>query len=95
MDVLTAADAGMIERSDEDHLEYATARDRIVCTSNQGDFYRIHTQWLTAGRSHAGIICAPQQRYSVGEQMRRLLRLAAAHSTESMRDRMEFLSAWG
>ena len=95
MDALTAVDAGMVERLDEDHLEYATARDRIVCTSNQGDFDRTHTQWLTAGRSHAGIICARQQRYSVGEQMRRLLRLAAAHSTESMRDHLEFLSPCG
>ena len=31
---------------------------------------------------------------SVGEQMRRLLRLIAARSAEDMRNHIEFLSAW-
>lgn len=42
----------------------------------------------------AGIILANQQQYSVGEQMRRILRLIAAKSAEEMRDWVEFLSAW-
>ena len=46
------------------------------------------------GRSHAGLILAQQQRYPVGDQMRRLLRLVAAKSAEQMRNRIEFLSAW-
>jgi hypothetical protein len=35
-----------------------------------------------------------QQRYSVGEQMRRLLRLIDTLTAEEMRNRIEFLSAW-
>ena len=35
-----------------------------------------------------------QQRYSVGEQMRRLLRLISSLTAEEMRNRIEFLSAW-
>jgi hypothetical protein len=35
-----------------------------------------------------------QQRYSVGEQMRRLLRLIKTLTAEEMRNRIEFLSAW-
>ncbi len=31
--------------------------------------------WIAAGRQHAGIILAFQQRYSIGEQLRRLLHL--------------------
>jgi hypothetical protein len=46
------------------------------------------------GRSHAGLILAQQQRYPVGDQVRRLLRLVAAKSAEQMRNRIEFLSAW-
>jgi hypothetical protein len=49
---------------------------------------------MQAGESHAGIILAVQQRYSVGEQMRRLLRLIDTLTAEEMRDRIEFLSAW-
>jgi len=94
VDVLTAVEAGMIERKDEEHLEYATVQGRVLYTFNVGDFYRLHTAFLKQGKSHAGIILARQQRYPVGEQMRRLLKLIAAKSAEEMRNRVEFLSAW-
>lgn len=94
VDVLTALDSGMIERSDEDHLEYATKEGRVLYSFNVGDFYRLHQEYLAEGKSHAGIILARQQRYMVGEQMRRLLKLIAAKSAEKMKNRVEFLSAW-
>jgi hypothetical protein len=43
-------------------------------------------------REHAGLILTPQQRYPVGEQARRVLRLLAALSAEKMRNRLEFLA---
>ena len=94
VDVLTALEAGMIERSDEEHLDYATAQSRVLYSFNVGDFYRLHTAYITQGKSHAGIILARQQRYSVGEQMRRLLKLIATKSAEQMKDQVEFLSSW-
>ncbi|MEH1936351.1 MAG: hypothetical protein V7L14_22145 [Nostoc sp.] len=36
-----------------------------------------------------------QQGYSVGEQMRRLLKLIAAKPAENMQNQVEFLSSWG
>jgi hypothetical protein len=42
-----------------------------------------------------GIIVAPQQRYSVGEELRRLMRLIGGVTAEEMRERIEFLSGWG
>lgn len=95
VDVTTALDEGMIDREDEEHLDYATAQGRVLYSFNVGDFYDLHTAYLTPGKSHAGMILAQQQRYSVGEQMRRLLKLMAAKSAEDMRDQVEFLSAWG
>jgi hypothetical protein len=92
---MTAHESGMDARPDEEHLAYATAQGRVVFTANQGDFCRLHGSFLAQGTSHAGIIVVPQQRYSVGEQVRRLLRLLDTHSAESMRDRVEFLSACG
>lgn len=94
VDVITALDAQMIERSDADHLAYATQAGRVLCSANVGDFYRLHGELLAQGQSHAGIILIPQK-YSVGEQMRRLLRLIAVRSAEDMRNRVEFLGAWG
>ncbi len=94
-DVTTAAEAGMIERADEDHLAHAAASGRVLLSANVGDFYRIHTVWLAAERSHAGIVIAQQRRYSVGELLRRIANLMASHTAEAMVNRVEFLSAWG
>jgi len=46
-------------------------------------------------KAHTGIVLAPQQQYSVGEYMRRLLKLMAHLTAEEMQNRLEFLSAWG
>ena len=94
VDVLTALEAGMIERSDEEHLEYAAKEGRVLYSFNVKDFYRLHQEYLARGRSHAGIILARQQHYSVGKEIRRLLKLVATRSAEEMRNRVEFLSAW-
>lgn len=68
VDVVTAEEAGMIEQDDEQHLAYATEQGRVLCSFNIRDFHQLHTVYLTQERSHAGMILAPQQRYSVGEQ---------------------------
>lgn len=91
VDVLTAHEADMIERQDADHLTYATGRGRVLYSFNVADYCRLQAK----GQAHAGLILAQQQRYSVGEQMRRLLRLVGAKSTEDMVNRVEFLSRWG
>ena len=93
--MLTALEAGMIERDDAEHLTYAIAQGRSLFSFNVQDFYRIHADFLTEGKSHGGIILARQQVYSVGELMRRLLRLISARSAEEMENKIEFLSAWG
>lgn len=95
VDVTTATEAGLRHRPDPEHLAYAAVQGRAIYSFNTGDYYALHTAYLTQGISHAGIILARQQRYSVGEQMRRLLRLIHTISAEEMRDRVEFLSAWG
>lgn len=94
IDVLTASEAGMIGRSDEGHLKWAADQGRVLYTFNIGDFYRIHREYLAQGQSHAGIILARQQRYSVGEQTRRLLKLIATRSADEMKNQVEFLNAW-
>lgn len=91
VDVITAADAGMLGRSDADHLDYATSQGRVLFSFNRGDFYRLHTTYLTEGKSHTGIILASQQRYSIGEQMRQLLELIATKSAKEMLNNVEFL----
>lgn len=95
VDVTTALVEDMIERSDAEHLAYAAQQGRTLFSFNVGDFYQLHTAYLTQRESHAGIILSPQQRYPVGEQMRRLLKLIATKSAEEIEDTVEFLSTWG
>jgi Domain of unknown function (DUF5615) len=93
--VVTALDAGLTEKPDEEQLVFATEHECVLYTFNVSDFYRLHTQWLSTGREHAGIILAPQQRFSVGEQLRRLLHLRAGATSATMRNQAKFLSNWG
>ena len=93
VDVVTTLEVGMDGRADEEHLQYAAEQGRVLCSFNQADFSRLHKEWLLSGKSHAGIILAIQQRYSAGEQMRRLLNLIANKTAEDMINRIEFLRA--
>jgi hypothetical protein len=65
VDVLTAAEADMINRQDEDHLIAASAAARVLFTYNTSDYCALHQYWMNLERPHAGIIVAPQQQYSV------------------------------
>jgi len=91
--VISPLEAGMAGRTDAQQLEWAAAAGRALYSFNCGDFYGLHTAWLREGRCHSGIILS-RQGLSVGEQMRRLLRIVAARSAEDMRNQIEFLSAW-
>ncbi|MBI5471598.1 MAG: DUF5615 family PIN-like protein [Ignavibacteriae bacterium] len=94
-DVTTSREMHMNRHSDEEHLNTATQQGRVLFSFNRGDFCRIHKRYALEGKHHTGIIVANQQQYSVGETMRRILHLAAAKTSDDMRDRVEFLSTWG
>ncbi|MEH2247989.1 DUF5615 family PIN-like protein [Nostoc sp.] len=72
-------------------MDYATSLERVLYSFNKGDFYRLHIKYLTEGKSHAGIILASQQRYSIGDQMRQLLQLISIKSAAQMQNNLEFL----
>ena len=94
VDVVTAAEAGMINRSDEEQLAQASVLARVLYGFNVADYCKLHQAWTAQGRVHAGIIVVPQQRYQVGEELRRLMRLIGSVSADQMRNRIEFLSSW-
>ena len=95
VDVATALEEGMIERDDEEHLEFAAKANRALYSFNVADFYYLHGRYLSEGKAHAGLILTRQQQFSVGEQLRRLLRLIAKVPAEEIKNRVEFLGAWG
>ena len=81
VDVLTAIEAGTLGKTDEEQLAWASSSDLALYSFNRRDFYRLHSSWLTTGRPHAGIILSRQE-LSIGEQMRRLLRLIGGLTAE-------------
>jgi len=95
IDVVTALDCAMIGRSDEDHLRHTSSDGRVLYSFNIRDYSSPDAQWDMSGQKHARIILAFQQRYSVGEQMRRLLHLLNRRPSAEMESRLEYLSAWG
>ena len=94
VDVVTAIEARMICRSDEDHLRLASTQGRVLYSFNVRDFQRIHSEWVVHGEEHAGILVAQQRRYSTGDQIRRMVRFIGTISREAMKNRMEFLGNW-
>lgn len=94
VDVVTTLDAGFKEASDEAQLEWAEVNGRVIYTFNAQDFCALHAAFLRAGRGHAGIIVGEQQRFSVGEQLRLLLRIVQSCEPAEMINRIEFLSNW-
>jgi hypothetical protein len=94
VNIVTALECNMIEQSDQAHLDFATAQNCVLYSYNIGDYYHLHTFYLNKGKAHAGIILALQQRYTIGQQIRSLLKLMATLSAQDMRNRLEFLSVW-
>ena len=94
VDEVTALEVDMIERPDQDHLDFSTAQGRVLYSFNVGDLYQLHSTYLEQHKTHTGIVLSRQQHYAVGEQMRRLLKLIASLNAEQMENRVEFLSAW-
>jgi hypothetical protein len=94
VDVMTVADADRLSFSDEDQLIWAAQQARVIYSFNMGDFHQLHSVFLAEAKSHSGIILAPQQRYSIREQLRGLLKLMAEKSAEDMINQLIFLSAY-
>jgi hypothetical protein len=80
INVVTALDEGMQARDDESHLRLASAQGRILVSANTRDFASLHRTWLEQGWSHSGILIIPQQRYSTGEIVRRILRVVSSRA---------------
>lgn len=94
LNVITVVDADMLGRSDEEQLNWSTQQKRVIYSFNIGDFCKLHRDYMVEGKTHAGIILAPQQQYSIGRQLTALLRIVAANSSEDMTNQLIFLNSY-
>jgi predicted nuclease of predicted toxin-antitoxin system len=63
-DVLSAKEANMFGKSDEEQLDFAVSNRRAIVTFNIKDFVLLHQSWLSEGKEHFGIIVSQEIRIS-------------------------------
>jgi len=94
LDVVTVNEIERQTYSDEEQLIWATEQGRVIYSYNRRDFCRLHSEFLQQATNHAGIVLLQQQRYSIGQQLRGVLKLVSAIPAEQMVNQLVFLSAY-
>jgi uncharacterized protein with PIN domain len=86
IDVTTTNDAGLLNASDERHLEFALREGRVIFT-NDADFLRSSA----AGSLHAGIAYCSRTARSIGYIVRHLCLMHDCLAEDDMRGKVEYL----
>ena len=92
VDALTTQEAGNVGLADTNQLIFAAQSGRILFSYNKRDFAKLHYEWMVHKRSHHGIILSDQ--LTVSTVLRRLMRMYFSLTSEDMKNRLEYLSAW-
>ena len=93
--VITPHEVGLLGAEDLEQPRWCAERGRVLISHNVSDFCRHHRDLLRSGETHAALVLVQQQSLSIGERLRRLVKLSGARSTAQMKNRIEFLSHWG
>ena len=90
---VSALDLGMIQRSDEEHLTYASEHNLTLLSYNERDYLNLARKWSLEGRSHAGILISDQfSLRQVGELLRRVLNFLNQVTAEEMINTVRYLA---
>ena len=85
INILAARDAGNLGLSDEEQLNYA-AKNNFVIVTHDDDFLTMAIKY-----DHKGIVYVHQQKYGVGDLIRKLKLLWDVAEQEDFRNHVEFL----
>lgn len=80
IDALSVCEAGMIQASDREQLEYASVRERCLVTRNRDDFLALTIQFFNENRKHCGILIVPHT--LPGYNFSRIAKLIAKHTVK-------------
>jgi len=81
IDALSAHEAGMVEKSDQEQLEFATKEKRCLVTRNRDDFIRLTVWFFNEHRPHYGILIVPHT--IPGDQFSRMASLMKKFSSKN------------
>ena len=84
---ISAKDAGNLGISDEKQLEFAT-KQKAVLVTNDADFLRIVSN---RNPDHWGIVYFEQDRYVIGDVIRKIEELVIILDQNDFKNRIEFL----
>ncbi len=90
IDVLTAFDDGAAELDDDELLQRATERGRVLFSQDRDLLVFAH-DWQRTGREFAGLVYAHQLGITIGQAIRDLELIATVAEPEDMRNVIEFL----
>lgn len=80
IDAVSAHEAGMIQASDCEQLEFASSHNRCMVTRNRNDFIRLTVQFFNDHRPHQDVLIVP---YSYpGDQFNAIATALRAYAKE-------------
>ena len=88
----TTRDEQRLGADDQDQLAFASRQKYTLVTYNVHDYPRLHYQWITTGKHHAGVIIASQE--NPRRNIRALLNILAVVTSAEMEDQLEYLNRW-
>jgi hypothetical protein len=91
IDLLTVPESGRLGGDDADQLRFAASLERAFYSLNVSDFMRIHSEFMTAGEDHWGIILIPRQRHSIGAKIQKLHELLEGTTADQLRNTIHFV----
>lgn len=94
-DALSAHEAGMLGKGDDEQLAFAVTEGRTILTYNRDHFLALADEYRKLRMSHAGIIYSQQfQRNAIGELLRQVMNLLDEVPADEMRDTVRNLQSY-
>ncbi|MFQ6061630.1 MAG: DUF5615 family PIN-like protein [Methanosarcinales archaeon] len=91
-DAISAPESRRLTVPDEEQMEFAVNQRRTILTFDIKDYTRLHTEYISSGLHHYGIIIS--KRLKIKELLQRLQKLLQTLTAEDMYDRLEYLGQW-
>lgn len=89
-EALSALEAEMLGKEDDEQLYFAIEREFCIVTHNSTEFPIYHSKNTDSGRAHFGIIIAPQVSYR--ELRRMMLRCLNTLGADDLRNQLVYLT---